>query len=517
MSRIMGVIVALATAAAVLTGSTVGAAPPPAPASAADVPGVADLPREIERGVELTMADGDLLRLWAAADYRTVWSRRHDAATGSWGPRLEVLHRKHLFCGDVDARTSGGAVAAMVQCDFYGYAEDQAPVGSQALWSPDAVTWSSYPLEGEAYDEPGISPSGANAVWLQSGGYVTRTAAGFAGHDLDTRGQEYTATATITDDAQVSYLYGAHLSRRRCGLVVLTRTGDAAPTRQDVEIDDACQDRNFANVDANTAVFGEFASPASVAVISRPDASSPWTVTRLAPDSAPGLVHHEGRLYTQYVTAPGAPLVALGSRRGRQVRAQVYDPVAQAWSPSTTVLESRGRCRWNGNGTDQPVAVLVAVVRCGGNNVALTTRDGLTWQALRMGPRVLGQSRDGRYVAVPGPTSTHVISADRGVVTLAGGTTGRCDVAVPAGPDEAVLLVAGRHSRRWPVTLRHLSGGGVERLGRSGAPTAGRCRSVEQSWDRPTRFEMRSTRIDHGQTVEVVRRGGGWTVRLRRW
>lgn len=67
------------------------------------------------------------------------------------------------------------------------------------------------------------------------------------------------------------------------------------------------------------------------------------------------------------------------------------------------------------------------------------------------------------------------------------------------------------------MTLRHLSGGGVERLGRSGAPTAGRCRSVEQSWDRPTRFEMRSTRIDHGQTVEVVRRGSGWTVRLRRW
>ena len=163
MSRITGVIVALATTAAVLTGSTSGAAPPPppAPASAPGAPGFADLPREIEGGVELTLADGDLLRLWAAADYRTVWSRRRDAATGAWGSRLEVLHRKNLFCGDVDARTSGGAVAAMVQCDLYGYAEDQAPVGSQALWSPDAVTWSSYQLEGEAYDEPGISPSGS--------------------------------------------------------------------------------------------------------------------------------------------------------------------------------------------------------------------------------------------------------------------------------------------------------------------------------------------------------------------
>ena len=105
MSRITGVIVALATAAAVLTGSTVGAAPPPAPVRG-DAPASRTLPREIERGVELTLADGDLLRLWAAANYRTVWSRRRDAATGAWGPRLEVLHRKNLFCGDVDARTA---------------------------------------------------------------------------------------------------------------------------------------------------------------------------------------------------------------------------------------------------------------------------------------------------------------------------------------------------------------------------------------------------------------------------
>ena len=128
-----------------------------------------------------------------------------------------MLRRKNLFCGDVDARTAGGAVAAMAQCDRYGYAEDQAPVGSQALWSPDAVTWSSYPLEGEALRGARHLPrAAATPSGLQSGGYVTRTAAGFAEHDLDTRGQEYTATATITDDAQVSYLYGATVTRRRC-------------------------------------------------------------------------------------------------------------------------------------------------------------------------------------------------------------------------------------------------------------------------------------------------------------
>ena len=37
------------------------------------------------------------------------------------------------------------------------------------------------------------------------------------------------------------------------------------------------------------------------------------------------------------------------------------------------------------------------------------------------------------------------------------------------------------------------------------------------STDRPTRFEMDSTRIDQGQTVGILRRGEGWTVRLQRW
>ena len=114
MSRITGVVVALATAAAVLSSSTVEAAAPPA---AHDVPGVADLPREIPGGVELTLADGDLLRVWAAESYRTVWAKRYDTATRAWGARTAVLQRKHLFCGDVSARTAGGAVAVVAVCD----------------------------------------------------------------------------------------------------------------------------------------------------------------------------------------------------------------------------------------------------------------------------------------------------------------------------------------------------------------------------------------------------------------
>jgi hypothetical protein len=512
MSRITGVIVALATTAAVLTGSTVGAAPAPADATGAD-----GLPREVEGGVELTLADGDVLRVWVDDDHRAVWGKRYDAATRTWGGRQEVLRKKDLFCGDVDARTANGAVAVMAKCDRGGYPDDQAPTGSHAVWSADTVTWSSFPLEGEAYDEPGISPDGSRAVWLEFRGYVTWGPEGFTRRAFETPGREYTATATITDDAQVSYLFGANVSRRRCALVVLTRTGDAQPTRQEVALDDACQDRNFANVDANTAVFGEFALPSSVAVISRPDASSPWAVTRQPPITAPGLTLVERGLDTEFFTAPGAPLVALGSRTGRRVRAQVYDPVAQTWGAAVTVHESRTRCRWGANGTVRPLAVIAAVVSCGGSNVVLTTRDGVAWDALRMGRRTLGQSDDGRYVAVPGPSSIHVISPELGVVTLPGGTTGRCDVVVPDGPQDAVQLVAASGPRRWPTLLRHVSSDGTDRLGRFPTRTRGRCAGVEQSYDRPTRFEMDSTRTDQGQTVEIARRGDSWTVRTSRW
>src|SRR5829696_2337976 len=124
MSRITGVVVVLAAAAAVLTGSSVDASLPPATAP------VAELPREVPGGVELTLADGDLLRVWTSTSSKVVWAKRRDAATGTWGERREVLRRENLFCGDVDARTANGAVAILAQCDRYSYSADQAPTAS---------------------------------------------------------------------------------------------------------------------------------------------------------------------------------------------------------------------------------------------------------------------------------------------------------------------------------------------------------------------------------------------------
>lgn len=505
-------VAAVAATAAVLTGSPVTAAPPPA-APRAETPATA-LPQEIRGGVELILADGDRFRIWASKNHRTVWSNRYDVATGAWAGRTVVLRKKHLECGRVEARTANGAVAVTALCDS-GYAEDQAPTRSQALWSADTVTWESYELHGEAYDEPGISPDGTHAVWPKWHGYVTRTAAGFSGHRLDTRGQEYAVTATITDAEQVSFLYGAQLGRR-CRLVVLTRTGDAAPTRQELALADGCADSDLVNVDSDTTWFGERADPAYRAVISRPDADSPWAVSTIAPAWAPGLQDSALRFDTAFFTAPGLPLLALGSTDRRTIRAQAYDPVAQSWGEPVVIHSASATCTWGDTWVAQPLAVLVADLSCGSRHVVLTTLDGLAWRALRMGRHTWGLSPDGRYVAVPGRSETYVVSAERGVVTLPLPVTGRCDLVVPDGPDGAVLLTsAGRH-HGWPTVLRHSSPGRWTTLSRTRLPvfeTA--CHRVRPSnYDLPYRFDVYGRLT--GYTVRVVERDGAWTAVRRR-
>ena len=513
MSRITGVVVALATASAVLSGSTAGgAAPLPVAAS------TTELPREIPGGVELTLADGDVFRVWAADDYTAVWARRRDAATGAWGERTEVLRRQNLFCGNVDARTANGALAVIAMCDRYGYYEDQAPTSSRAIWSADAVTWTSYELDGEGYEEPGISPDGSNAVWPLHQGYVTRTEAGFAPHRLTADGQEYTVTATITDTEQVSFLYGGAAGGGRCGLVVLTRTGDAEPSRQELALADACSDSSFANVDSDTTWFGDPSSPAHRTVISRPDAASPWAVTAIAPASAPGLQRSARRFGTGFFTAPGLPLVALGSADRHTIRAQVYDSAIQSWGPAVAVHSARATCSWGDNWLAEPLDVLVADLVCGGHHVVLTTGDVRSWRALRMGANPYGLSPDGAYVAVPGRTESYVVSRELGVVTLPAGVTGPCEVVVPDGPGAAVLLTAGGRHRGWPTVLKASTSDGWRTLSRTRLPTfSNDCRDAQPTnYELPYRFDVFGQR-DQGYTMRVVERDGAWTVRRTRW
>ena len=254
---------------------------------------------------------------------------------------------------------------------------------------PTRVTWSSYALEGEAYEEPGISPDGINAVWPQHGGYVTRTAAGFAAHTLDTEGQEYTVTATITDAAQVSYLYGGHV--RPAVRASSCSPAPATPSRR-------------ARSSSSPARAGTATSPTSTrhasgsatrrlpphrTVISRADAASPWAVTAIAPGRRPGPRADRGdELDQRFFTAPGLPLLALGSRDGRRVLRPGLRPGRADLGPAGHGVRRRhGGATWGDNWTSEPLAVLVADLRCGRGATWSPSppRDGTSWQALRMG------------------------------------------------------------------------------------------------------------------------------------
>lgn len=517
MSRISGAIVALAMSAMVLgpmsTDPTTSEVPRESPAAAGST---ADLPRTVPGGVELTLADGDLLRIWAADDHRAVWSKRRDAATGTWGGRRKVLRERNLFCGAVDARTANGAVAAIARCDDGAYIEEDVPTASRALWSPDGATWSSYALEGEAYDEPGISPDGQHAVWPQDGRYVTRSPAGFDEHTIDSEGQEVPLTATITDAAQVSFLYFVSLARG-CRLVVLTRTGDAVPARQDLETASGCGYTALDNVDSNTVWSDGRNTPAHRTVVSRADPASPWTIAAIAPVDAPGLEQAWNKLDQRYFTAPGLPLFALGSPDRRFVLSQTYDPVAQSWSPPVTVYDVGRWCDWGDTSSSESIGVLVAELRCGqGRRVALTSGDGTSWRALQGSRTPRGLSADGRYVVVPARSRTYVISRERGVVSLPVGVSGRCDVAVPDGPDGAVLLTSAGRNRGWPTVLQHSTPEGWSRLSRTSLPTPRRdCRSLQASGPTFDSFDI-GWRVG-GYTVRIVERDGRWTARRVRW
>ena len=153
------------------------------------------------------------------------------------------------------------------------------PRDSVALWSPDGVTWSSYTLEGEAYEEPGISPDGqtpsASARTLHHAGARAGSSSTRSGPRPGVHG-----TATITDAEQVSYLYGT--PRDGCRLVVLTRTGNAVPTGRR-PLATSCSESGLVNVDSDTAWLGDLAEAHQREVVSRADATSPWAVTGIAP------------------------------------------------------------------------------------------------------------------------------------------------------------------------------------------------------------------------------------------
>ncbi|EON24461.1 glycoside hydrolase [Nocardioides sp. CF8] len=480
---------------------------------------VTGLPEEVHGGVILDLADGDRFKATVSRDLGTVWGSRYDAATRSWGKRVAVLRKKNLFCGDVDGRAAGNAVALIAVCDKGSYAEDQAPTHSQALHSPDTVSWSQFTLPGEAHDEPGISPSGAHAIWPLHDGWVTRSAAGFRIVERDLPGQEYSITGTISDTGDVSVLYGgAHDDDGRCAGVVrvLNVSASGATSRQDLTVDDACADLDLANVDATTVLFGAPDFPETVVGITRPDTASPWAVTAIAPAHAPGLVRHRGRgtAPTLFATSPGLPMLAVGSADKHAFTAQSYDPVAQRWSAPVGIARTADRCTWGDNFHGEPLGVFALRLRCGGQDRVLVSPDARTWHNVGLRASPLGVSPDGSYVAASNRKRTLVFSRERGLVRLPLPTRARCDVVQPVAPDAAIRLTT-TNARGWPARLDVSTPDGWQQT-RTRFPRlrvgTDRCRQVvPELYESPVMYSFYGSTRAVALTVSAA--GDGWQVR----
>lgn len=530
MRRPTGAVVALAAATTVLTtsaaapGSTARTAPTTSPAELAAL--AAGLPRPTARGVELTLADGDRLRLATTRDQREVVSRRYDAATAAWGPVRRVLREPRLYCGGLDARTSAGAVAVIAQCDRGGYADDQAPTSSYALWSADGVRWEARRLRGEAFEEPGISPDGQSAVWPQHERYTTFAAgAGFVTREVDAPGQEYTVTATVDDSERVSFLYGGGSRSVDCALQVRIRTADGPVEAGSLDVADACADVLLANVDATHVLVGDPGTPAYVTVVARSDTASPWTVTRAAPAYAPGLVEHSPRRGepATLLAARELPLVAVGSPDRHRFLAQTYDEATGRWAAPVEVVRTPARCVFSGSASSDPLAVLVTGLSCRDgrrrSTLELVSTDALTFTTLRRGPRSpVGISPDGAWASVTHRGRTTVLSRERGLVTLGLGASRTCDLVVPSGPDGVLRLTSDGRGRGWPRVLQRSTPDGWTRVSsaRARVEPDGRCGFVDAvGYGRPYVWNLAGA-VDVGLVVSFRQVDGTWSARIRR-
>lgn len=505
----------IAVVSLLAAGLLVSAAPAPAQPVAPATPRA--LPQEVTNGVIVDLAEGDRFKVTVARDLRTVWGSRYHADTGAWGARTVVLRKRGIFCGDVDARASATAVAVIAECDKGGYAEDQAPTHSQAIYSPDTVTWHSTTLPGEAYDEPGISPSGNAAIWPMHQQWVTWTGGGFQVVKHALPGQEYSVTGTISDAGDTSVLYGAAAtSREECFMHVLTVPVTGPEVRQELAVDNACQDYRLANVDALTVEFGESGYPPLVTTISRPSTDAPWAVTGIPPAEAPGLVTYDGRgtAPTRFASSPGLPLQALGSPDRHTFWAQTYDPVAQRWSPQRQVRSSTTACTWDQHAIRDQLGVLAPALTCGKRHELLVSTDAMVWHDVALGQRRLGVSSDLQYVAASNKRRTLIFSRELGVVRLPFGTRARCDVVQPVSADSAIRLSTNNKRTGWPTGLQESTATGWRHTNTKIPPLdvgSDRCIRVE-----PDVYEREVSYSFAGHTrfvsLSVTPSGDGWRV-----
>lgn len=477
-----------------------------------DVAGRASQPREVRSGVEIDLADGDRFRVTTSRNLRTVWGQLYDAATSSWGQRTVVYKEADVYCGDVDARAAGTSVAVIAECDQGGYAEDQAPTYSQALFSTDLTTWAHSTLPGEAYEEPGISPDGRSAVWPAGEGYVRFTVeSGFSSHALPTPGSEYTRTAVVTDDELVTLAYGAPGTNEgdACHLAFVSQRGEEAVVRQELPAKYACSDVDLTNDDALTIRL-DAGDPAYTTVASRPDQSSVWAITTVAPVEAPGLLFEDDDTLTtppDYLDQPGLPLAVVGSRDKRTWQAQTYDQSAQRWLEPVTLFTAPRRCRVDG--FEGRLTVLASSVRCGRVVHLVASQDGTRWW--HGAGRTSVMSPDRSQLAVSTKRRTHVYSAASGPTRVDAGTAGGCGLVIPVGTHKLIRLTP--NERGWPERVERLRNGQWQqtRVFVPRVPPKGRCKRVQlHDYGRVPSYDFMGDR--QYQVVRVRLVDGRWKL-----
>jgi hypothetical protein len=270
-------------------------------------------------------------------------------------------------------------------------------------------------------------------------------------------------------------------------------------------------------VDALTVHFGDRSSPETLTTVSRPDIASPWAVTGIAPDAAPGLVRHHGRgtASTLFASSPGLSLLAVGSADKQHFTAQNYDPVAQRWSEPRAIASTAASCTWGDNFIGEPLGVYALRLKCGQKERVLISTDAQVWHDVPLSRAPLGISPDGQYVAASNKHRTLVFSRERGVVSLPAPTRARCDVIQPVSPDSAVRLTATTRKTGWPARLDVSGTTGWQRT-RALVPRphvgTDRCTRVQvEVYERPVGYSFLGRR--RAVTLSVVPSGDGWRVR----
>lgn len=493
--------------------------------------------------VVLDLEEGDRLAVvLSSLKKATIQHYSHD--DHKWTVPSALYIAEDRECGDVEATTSGGTVAVMLECDT-SYAEDQAPTRSVALVSPDLAEWTRRDLDGEAYGSPGLSPSGEYAVWSQAppGHVLTWSSTdGFDTGKVDESGD----ALTLNDDG-TPVTVAIPSEEAPCAVTFSAGSGDQTVRLTPTGETWACGDLGVHFPDPNTLVVGGQAAGDGFVLRRAHDDS--WSVTTIAPMHVRGRVNYpqdnERTMFDQLFETTGGMVISAGSPDRRRVRVQVFDAESGTWGRATTVYDHGfPGCSWRGGGEVGARSVFAIDISCYptrhpdgeypprvkgdpetvapvDNRMVLLSVDGVTWSIHALGERSAVSSEDGGYVVVPGAPLLR--ASARGIDELPAADH-PCDAMLVTPTGEVLRLgdEDGSHSG-WPTALLRATEDGWDKVASvSLDPPALRSCGYASNEGFENHFAWsfweenpllgKGTGVP-GMRLEVRRIGGSWQVR----